>query len=239
MSSQFTSLDAEKLIKTIGTLEKRIIERFPASGLALVSTELSALAHDCASKAKQIARPAWSLRLILLLVLVLWGISVYYGASLFAFKMPDNDLTALIGWIEPAMNIIISLGIAIWFLITLEGRFKRRKAIKALNELRSMAHIIDMHQLTKDPSLIGCDLPHTKSSPQRDFTESELLRYLDYCSELLSLTGKLAAIYAQNLPSSSVITSVNEIETLTSDLSRKVWQKIMVLHKFTDNASSS
>jgi hypothetical protein len=28
----------------------------------------------------------------------------------------------------------------------------------------------------------------------------ELTRYLDYCSEMLSLTSKLAAVYAQNLP---------------------------------------
>ena len=131
------------------------------------------------------------------------------------------------------MNIIVSIGIAIWFLITLEGRFKRHKAMEALNELRSMAHVIDMHQLTKDPSLVGANMPLTNSSPKRTITEGELLRYLDYCSELLSLTGKLAAIYAQSLPSSRVITAVNEIENLTTDLSRKVWQKIMVLHKFS------
>jgi hypothetical protein len=232
MSSQFTYLKADKLIETIDRLEHRITERFPDSGLAQVGIELSALARDCANKAATIARPAWSLRLILLLVLGLWGVSVYYGASLFTYSFPENNLAALLGWIEPAMNIIVSVGIAVWFLISLEGRFKRHKAIKALNELRSMAHIIDMHQLTKDPSLVGCDLPLTTSSPVRNITEGELLRYLDYCSELLSLTGKLAAIYAQNLPSSTVITSVNEIETLTTDLSRKVWQKIMVLHKY-------
>ena len=36
-------------------------------------------------------------------------------------------------------------------------------------------------------------------------SEFELMRYLDYCSEMLSLTGKLAALYMQNMrdPSSS------------------------------------
>ena len=235
MASQYTTLDPSKLIATIEQLEKRIVERFPDSGLAGVGADLTILARDCAQKARNMARPAWSLRLILLLVLALWALSVYYGASLFSYNLPKNDLAALVGWIEAAMNIIISIGIAIWFLITLEGRYKRRKAMKALNELRSMAHVIDMHQLTKDPSLVGRNVPLTSSSPVRDITEEQLLRYLDYCSELLSLTGKLAAIYAQCLPSSTVITAVNEIENLTTDLSRKVWQKIMVLHKFSTN----
>ena len=33
----------------------------------------------------------------------------------------------------------------------------------------------------------------------------ELSRYLDYCSEMLSLTAKLAALYAQNLPDPVII----------------------------------
>lgn len=232
MTPQFTSLDADKLIETIEKLESRITERFPGSGLSMVGAELSILARDSTKKAQKIARPAWSLRFILLMVLVLWAVSVYYGASLFTYQMPENNLATIIGWIEAAINIIISIGIAIWFLITLEGRYKRRKAMKALNELRSMAHVIDIHQLTKDPSLIGCNLPLTTSSPVRNITEGEMMRYLEYCSELLSLTGKIAALYAQYLPSSAVISSVNEIESLTTDLARMVWQKIMVLHKF-------
>ncbi len=237
MTSQFTSLQPDRLIKTIYKLERRITERFPNSGLALVGAELSNLAQDCVHKAREISRPAWSLRVLLIAALSMWSISVYYGASLFSYDLPQTNLTALVGWIESAMNIIVSIGIAVWFLITLEGRFKRHKAMGALNELRSMAHVIDMHQLTKDPSLIGSTLPLTNSSPKRTITEEELLRYLDYCSELLSLTGKLAAIYGQCLPSSRVISAVSEVENLTTDLSRKVWQKIMVLHKFNPHTA--
>jgi hypothetical protein len=57
----------------------------------------------------------------------------------------------------------------------------------------------------------------------------ELTRYLDYCSEMLSLTSKLAALYAQNLPDPVVIDAVNEIESLTTNLSQKIWQKITIL----------
>lgn len=239
MKSHYKILDPDKIIKTTDRLHRRITERFPASGLSCVAGELTEIARDSAQKARQIAAPAWSLRIILAIVLILWTISVYYGASLFQFSLPQTSLAALLGWLEAAMNIIVSIGVAIWFLITLEGRYKRAKALAALNELRSIAHVIDMHQLTKDPSLIGsCEHLTTSSSPKRDkiITEYQMMRYLDYCTELLSIVGKLAAVYAQYLPSGEVITAVNEVENLSTDLSRKVWQKIMMLHKYDAGA---
>jgi len=60
-------------------------------------------------------------------------------------------------------------------------------------------------------------------------TAFELTRYLNYCSEMLSLTNKLAAVYAQHLPDSVVIDAVNDIETLTTNLSGKIWQKITII----------
>jgi hypothetical protein len=56
-----------------------------------------------------------------------------------------------------------------------------------------------------------------------------LTRYLDYCSELLSLVGKLAALYAQSTSDPVVLQAVNDIEQLTNGLARKIWQKIMML----------
>ena len=66
-------------------------------------------------------------------------------------------------------------------------------------------------------------------------TAFQLTRYLDYCSELLSIVGKLAALYAQSLPDSVVVAAVNDIETLTTGLSRKIWQKIVQLDAWTDD----
>ena len=51
------------------------------------------------------------------------------------------------------MNIIVLMGAALFFLVTIEDRLKRRRALTALHELRSIVHVIDMHQLTKDPSM--------------------------------------------------------------------------------------
>ena len=53
--------------------------------------------------------------------------------------------------------------------------------------------------------------------------------YLEYCSELLSLIGKVAALCAEESQDSLVLTTVSDLETLTTSMSRKVWQKISLL----------
>jgi hypothetical protein len=53
--------------------------------------------------------------------------------------------------------------------------------------------------------------------------------YLDYCSELLSLVGKTAALCAEESRDAIVLETVSRIEQLTNGMSRKIWQKISVL----------
>jgi hypothetical protein len=71
----------------------------------------------------------------------------------------------------------------------------------------------------------------TKSSPEQKLNVYELARYLDYSSEILSLIGKIAAMYAENLRDDVVISAVNEIENLTTGLCRKIWQKLIILER--------
>jgi hypothetical protein len=97
-------------------------------------------------------------------------------------------------------------------------------------------HVIDMHQMTKDPDTLSADYEPTDASPKRLLTAAELTRYLDYCSEMLAITGKLAALYAQAVADEGVASAVNDIETLGSNLSRKIWQKITLLDALPDRA---
>src|SRR5258706_555002 len=82
----------------------------------------------------------------------------------------------------------------------IDARRRRRMCLEALHEMRAMAHIVDMHQLTKDPEIVTSRGPGTPSSPERPLDRFELGRYLDYCSEMLSLIGKVAALYVQGFP---------------------------------------
>jgi len=83
---------------------------------------------------------------------------------------------------------------------------------------------------TNAASPITANLQRTAHPSEADHLTPFLLgRYLDYCSEMLSLIGKVAALYAQNTQDAVVLAAVDEIETLTTGLSRKIWQKIMIL----------
>ena len=62
-------------------------------------------------------------------------------------------------------------------------------------------------------------------------TAFELGRYLDYCSEMLALMGKVAALYVQDFPDPVAVAAVDDIEDLTNGLARKIWQKLMVLDR--------
>jgi hypothetical protein len=131
--------------------------------------------------------------------------------------------------LESAINDVVFLGIAIACLVTIEGRQRRKEALAALHELRSLVHIVDMHQLTKDPDQFLSDRAATTSSPERLLTPGQLTRYLDYCSEMLSIAGKVAALYAQQLDDPVVLAAVNELEELSTGLSSRIWQKIVIL----------
>jgi hypothetical protein len=100
---------------------------------------------------------------------------------------------------------------------------------QGLHDLRSVIHVIDMHQLTKDPVTLDPSYSPTEHSPERTLGAVEMSRYLDYCSELLAMTGKLAALYAQAVPDEGVAAAVNDIELLGASLSRKIWQKITLI----------
>ncbi len=149
---------------------------------------------------------------------------------------PNEDsrigLTELVQVVEAGINDIVLIGAAIFFLMTVETRYKRGRALASIHELRSIAHIIDMHQLTKDPERItNKNYSTTEASPKSNMSKFELRRYFDYCSEMLSLTGKIAAVYVQEFNDSVALASVNEVETLCTGLSRKIWQKVSILNE--------
>lgn len=46
---------------------------------------------------------------------------------------------------------------------------------------------------------------------------------------MLSLSGKVAALYVQYLDDPVVLSTVTEVETLATGISGKIWQKIVIL----------
>ena len=230
------SLDAEAIATTIERLCQRVEVRFPGSGLAGVCRELDAIAERAAETSAWIGRPILPLRIAvgLLVALILAGLAV----TLAALRAPALPLTLgeLVQAIEAGVNDLVFVAVAVFFLLTLETRLKRRRALQAIHELRSIAHVIDMHQLTKDPEWVLDRGRETGVLPPRTMNRFELSRYLDYCSEALSLTGKVAALYMKGFDDPVALQAVNEVEALTTGLSRKIWQKLTILYAMPPEA---
>jgi hypothetical protein len=213
-------------------LSTRIYERFPHSGLFQVSKQLLTFGRNAQEDSEWVVRPILPLRIIsgifvlLLIVAVVWTLrSLIMMEDLQELLRLGNFIPLL----EAGINDIILIGAGIFFLVSAETRIKRRRVLNSLHRLRVFAHIIDMHQLLKDPERVLHRGELAPSTPKIDMTSFELSRYLDYCSELLSLTGIIAGLYAQNSEDPVLIDAVSDIEQLTNGISRKIWQKLMIL----------
>ena len=227
----FSELRAKPILSTIERLSHRIEERFPDAGLLRVCNEFYDLARRSESLARRLTYPIWPVRIIAILAaLLLFGLvafALYQLATHFNFT--SEGLSDLLQTTESAVNELIFLALAFYFLTSLESRIKRGAALKALHQLRSIAHIVDMHQLTKDPSHQLVKISDTESSPKRALTREQLTRYLDYCTEILYLNAKIAALFAQHVDDPVVLDAVKDLESLSQGLSAKIWQKIMIL----------
>lgn len=218
-------------METIARLEQRIAARFPDSGLLQVCKEFRNLAHQSDKLARQLGPPIWPLRVVMiaaagLLIFVAVGAVMVLAER---FSLDTENIAELLQATEAGINELIFLGLALFFLISLETRIKRHSALQALHQLRSIAHVVDMHQLTKDPAHLLAQFRNTESSPLRTLSRYELMRYLDYCAEMLALDSKISALFAQYMDDPVVLNAVNDIESLTQGLSGKIWQKIMIL----------
>jgi hypothetical protein len=225
----YQTLNAACVVETLLRLEHRIGERFPGSSLAAVCRELIGMAETVQQRSVAIASPHYLLRTGVFLVMAGGLAGLLFVAFKVNVQVGTVEIFSVFQGVEAAMNIVVLSGALLFFLVSLETRIKRRRSLRDLHRFRSVAHVIDMHQLTKDPStILGGGAP-TASSPKRAMSRFELTRYLNYCSEMLSLTNKLAALYAQHLPDPVIIDAVNDIEELTTNLCNKIWQKITII----------
>lgn len=236
--SKYRNLDSDQIISTVEKLSRRVSERFPGSGLSGVARDLFALSRESKMWANLVSQPHLGFRIAqwFIVILAVGGLTVLGWLACSYTASGDGPPGGLFGLetlmtiLDASTNLVVVLGAGLLFVLTFETRMKRKRALTLIHQLRSIAHVIDMHQLPKDPERVTDRTGAlTSSSPEREFTAFELTRYLDYCSEMLSLTGKIAALCVKDFADSVTLSAVNEIETLTTGLSRKIWQKVAVV----------
>jgi fumarate reductase subunit D len=236
-TTNYRRLEARQIVNTIQLLHHRIEERFPGSGLGKVVAELLQVAGETVERARWIQKPhlplraaAFALSFAILILLV--------GLLLNIRQFQFSEYTASVQALDSSISSMVFIGAAILFLVSWESRIKRNRALKAIHELRALAHIIDMHQLTKNPeSALGQYRP-TSSSPKRTMNAFQLNRYLDYCGEAMALISKIAALYVQNFQDPTLLDAVDDVEDLTAGFSRKIWQKITLLEGLSRDQES-
>ena len=231
MRRRFERLDAEQVVATVERLQRRIGARFEGRGLQQVAGELHRLSRDVITTTSdtrgrlRVITLCARLGMVLVLALVLLAVA-------FAVRDLDQVDDGSLAWVqlvESAINDLVFAAIALYFLYALPGRIVRGRLLELLHRLRSLAHIVDMHQLTKDPERLRPDFVATEESVRPGLTRAEMEHYLDYCSELLACVGKVAALCAEESQDAVVLATVTGIENLTTDMSRQIWQKISLL----------
>jgi hypothetical protein len=231
----YRQLDERQITQTLVELRDRIAERFPRANLREVCEQLIMVSAEASECVAYLRRPNWSLRVAGGVAVI--GLLLLLGAVVrVALNAPgEMAMPDIVQTIEAAVNDVVFFGIAVFFLLSIETRVKRKRALEVLHELRSLAHIVDMHQLTKDPerlsSVSKAEAAAEGGGKKPRASGLDLARYLDFCSELLSLNSKIAALLVQHFNDSVVLAGVNEIEGLTTGLSGKIWQKITIMER--------
>src|SRR5262245_24478414 len=187
MNSESRHLRVDLLIETADRLASRIVGRFPEASLGKVAASISDVAREAVARAEKIQRPIWWLRVGLIVL----GIVILAAAAAVVREQRQGDdppLQRLLAFMRQTQGAAVYLSAAVVFLITLETRWKRARAVRAIHELRALAHIIDMHQLSKDPD---CS-PHAGNTP---YNREGMLQYLHYCTEMLAILSKIGQLY--------------------------------------------
>jgi hypothetical protein len=207
------NLEPQKLIKTSEKLTQWVVAVFPTSHLSKVAQEVCLVTQEAAVRAEAIRRPNIFLRagMITLLAIALAGI---------VHQVVTRPFSEILSLLDITKGVAIYLFAALAFFITLEFRLKRRKALKAVHELRTMAHIIDMHQLMKD-EVIEKFRDDPTDSPER------INQYLHACTALLALVSKIGQLYVEHFPDPEAVRAVDDFGLMATGLSNKIWNKIL------------
>ncbi|WP_312919743.1 hypothetical protein [Kocuria marina] len=235
--SRYQHLDDQAVRASAAALQRRIYSRFPQRSLWEVCGELIALVDEVTEGggiSRRRIRTARALsRLGVLVVLLVFGTAITLAAlSIWA----DPDALGPVDWLpllETVVNDLVFAGIAIFFLLAVPQRLERAHVLRVVHRLRSLAHVIDMHQLVKVPERLPAARVYTEDAREDELalTRAQMTQYLDYCTEMLSLVGKTAALFAEDTTDADVLDAVEGIEALTSDMARKVWQKIAIIQE--------
>jgi hypothetical protein len=217
---------------TVAHLERRIFARFGERGLTKAARDLGQLVALVETQADQsrdrLRRTTLAARAVSITIVAATLVALAFSLR----SVVIDGLARTADWVpfvESVINDLVFAAIAVVFLWAFPERLERRTLLRLLHRLRSLAHVIDMHQLSKDPEQLSPAYVPTAQSVVHGLDAEQLYHYLTYCSEMLSLTAKTSALCGEYSTDGVVLETISYIETLTTELSNKIWQKISLL----------
>ena len=161
-------LDSAYVEETVGRLEARIRARFPDRRLGDAAHSLRTAVpqiHEGFEASKSRRRHIrWAARAASAVIVL-----AALAALVLALRDPVlHGTDSSVDWlpiIESTVNDLIFGSIAVFFLWALPERLERRTLLDLLHRLRSLAHVVDMHQLDKDPEQARRRLPPDLGEP--------------------------------------------------------------------------
>lgn len=121
----------DRVLATIEKLRDRIHERFGERGLYRVCGQLLEIAKIDMLDVRSIGRRYIWLRLLITLILAAAAAMLWRVAPLFkGVTTPATEISSVLQGIEAAANLTLLTGAVVIFLVRLEVRFKRRRALE-------------------------------------------------------------------------------------------------------------
>jgi hypothetical protein len=213
-------LDPAKIVETAENLARGVGERLPGSTLAGLATELMRIARQTDERARQARRPIYAIRVASLLAISASLLGLWYLGNHIHTRWVFGTITDVFEATDAGFNLLVLLAGALWFLITIEARIKRKKALDFLEELREFIHVIDVTQLYYTPDLYKTDTSYSHSSLNLDYT------YLLFCTQMLGVISNLAPLYTRGAAGDSILRAVSEVEMLANDITAMLHTKV-------------
>jgi hypothetical protein len=212
-------LDPARIIETADNLAQQVSDRLPQSTLAGLAADLAQIARQTDGRARNARRPILAIRFASALAAATSLIGLVYLASHIHARWEFGTITELFEAADAGFNLVVILAGALWFLITLEARIKRKKALGSIEELREFIHVIDVTQLYYTPDLYAPHSADSRSPLDLDHT------YLLFCTQMLGVISNLAPLYTRNAAGDSILRAAAEVEILANAISAKLLSK--------------
>jgi hypothetical protein len=218
-------LDPERIIETAENLAKRIGQRMPGSGLSSLAMELAGIARATDQRALEARRPILAIRFASATAIGLSLLGLWYLVDDIHARWEFGTITEVFEATDAGFNLLVILAGALWFLITLESRLKRKRALGSIEELREFIHVIDLTQLYYTPELYKPDDTISQNAWGFDYT------YLLFCTQMIRVISNLAALYTRGAADDSVLRAASDVEMLTNAVTSKLLSKVETVRR--------